>query len=566
MDTEPRTTPTPRSERSLARAIAAGLPTLVVLGSLVAVGAWGHHNGWKAPKFSELVGRRASVEHEDWCAEHNVTESKCIACHPELAGESSAGWCREHGVPESKCSVCHPEILKTGVAGDWCEEHGLPESGCTICNPAIAKRSELRPDEDAPVVTAGSHAGELQEDHPHGHAPHNATPLRDPKTCQKHALKVQFASPASIEKAGVKLGQAAARTMSDSVIVNAEVEYDRTRFAKLSARVSGITARVEKELGAAVRAGDVLALIDSVEVGRAKAEYLQASAALEATARTAQRVTISSAAGFRTETERWAADAAAREAEIQFFNARQALVNLGFEMPKDVVPQSSLLTLGIPESLRESPRAGESSPSSGAGSANLIPVVAPFDGVLVARDVVVGEMVDPARTLFEIADTRRMWVEMALPQAEAHRVHLGLEVVFRPDDARDEVVSGRVTWISTAVDALTRTVKVRADVENAAGALRAHAFGRAQIVLRTSPEAVAVPSAAIQWEGCCYVVFVRLSDEIFQTRKVRLGTKDAAYTEIVAGLLPGEVVATEGSHVLKSEILKSSLGAGCTDD
>jgi cobalt-zinc-cadmium efflux system membrane fusion protein len=159
-----------------------------------------------------------------------------------------------------------------------------------------------------------------------------------------------------------------------------------------------------------------------------------------------------------------------------------------------------------------------------------------------------------------------MWVEMDLPQAEAHRVRLGQEVIFRPDDARDEVVDGRVAWISTSVDEKSRTVKVRADVENASGALRAHSFGRAQIVVRTSSDAVAVPSAAVQWEGCCYVVFVRTSGAIFQTRKVRLGAKDAAFTEIVAGLAAGEVVATRGSHVLKSEILKSSLGAGCTDD
>jgi cobalt-zinc-cadmium efflux system membrane fusion protein len=110
---------------------------------------------------------------------------------------------------------------------------------------------------------------------------------------------------------------------------------------------------------------------------------------------------------------------------------------------------------------------------------------------------------------------------------------------------------------------MTRTVQVRVDVPNPDGSLRAHSFGRAQIVLRTSPRAIAVPNEALQWEGCCHIVFVRLADEIFQTRKVRLGAKDQAYTEVLGGVLPGEVVVTAGSHVLKSEILKSKLGAGC---
>jgi cobalt-zinc-cadmium efflux system membrane fusion protein len=106
---------------------------------------------------------------------------------------------------------------------------------------------------------------------------------------------------------------------------------------------------------------------------------------------------------------------------------------------------------------------------------------------------------------------------------------------------------------------------VRADVENADGRLRAHTFGTGRIVVRDSPNAVAVPTSAVHWEGCCHVVFVRLTDEVFQTRKVRIGAHDAHFTEVLAGVAAGEVVAAEGSHVLKSELLKSKLGAGCCD-
>jgi multidrug efflux pump subunit AcrA (membrane-fusion protein) len=62
------------------------------------------------------------------------------------------------------------------------------------------------------------------------------------------------------------------------------------------------------------------------------------------------------------------------------------------------------------------------------------------------------------------------------------------------------------------------------------------------------------------------VVFVRLTDDIFQTRKVKLGARSGGFAEILVGVLPGEVVASAGSFVLKSELLKSRLGAGCVDD
>ncbi len=556
MNTQAQLEPKPRS---FVRSVFAALPTLLVLGVIGAVGYWGHHTGWKASRFSQLFGSAPAADKEDWCAIHNVPDSRCIACHPELAGENGADWCKEHGVPESKCTVCHPEILTTGVAGDWCKEHGLPESGCTICHPEIARKGELPADANAVVVSAGTDEKEQQENHSNGVPPSTSTTVRDPRTCQKHACKVQFSSVAAMEKCGVHLGKVVERRMSDSIAVNAEADYDRTRFAKLAPRVTGTAWRVERDLGEVVHAGDVLALIESAEVGRAKAELLQAQAAVEITDRAAKRLQTSSEAGFRTEADRLGAEASAREAEIRQFNARQALANLGLTPPSGVVDAALVATLGLPSAV-------VAQLSTSTPSANLIPLAASFDGVVVGRAVVTGEVVDSSHTLFEIADTTRMWITMDVLQADAHRVAVGEEVNFRPDDARDEVVVGRVTWIATAVDETTRTVKMRADVENPTGALRAHSFGRAQIVVRTSPTAIAVPTEAVQWEGCCYVVFVRIADGIFQTRKVRLGAKDAAYTEILGGVLPGEVVATVGSHVLKSEILKSNLGAGCTDD
>lgn len=545
--------------RSFARSVFASLPTLLVLGVIGAVGYWGHHTGWKASRFSQLFGSAPEADKEDWCATHNVPDSRCIACHPELAGENGADWCKEHGVPESKCTVCHPEILTTGVAGDWCKEHGLPESGCTICHPEIARKGELPADANAVVVSAATDEEGQQENNSNGAPPSTSTASRDPRMCQTHASKVQFASVAAMEKCGVRLGKVVERRMSDSIAVNAEADYDRTRFARLAPRVTGTAWRVERDLGDVVHAGDVLALIESAEVGRAKAELLQAQAAVEITDRAAKRLQTSSEAGFRTEADRLGAEASAREAEIRLFNARQALANLGLTPPSGAVNAALIATLGLPSAV-------VAQLSTGTPSANLIPLAASFDGVVVGRAVVTGEVVDSSHTLFEIADTTRMWITMDVLQADAHRVAVGEEVNFRPDDARDEVVVGHVTWIATAVDETTRTIRMRADVGNPTGVLRAHSFGRAQVIVRTSPTAIAVPTEAVQWEGCCYVVFVRIADDIFQTRKVRLGAKDAAYTEILGGVLPGEVVATAGSHVLKSEILKSNLGAGCTDD
>ena len=565
------------ARRSALGVIAGFLPTALVFAAIGGLAYWGHHTGWKAPTFSQVAGAADVAEEEDWCVEHNVPDSRCIKCHPELVGGDIKDWCPEHGVPESKCTICHPELLTTGVAGDWCPEHGVPESSCTLCHPEIAVKGQLPVSETSttvsragvgeqapqtPAASGASSGGPTTAAPATAPAAAGATPGKDPKTCQTHAMRVQFASGDAVRKAGVKLGQVVERPMSANLTANAEVEYDRSRIAQVSSPVAARVWRVEKRIGDPVRQGEVLALLDAAEVGQAKANLLQALAELDLRQRTRERLMTSAESGFRTQSELQEAEAAVREADIRVYNARQALVNLGLITRVDELDESpsqkDVQFLGLPPSLSQSL-------DPATTTANLLPVVAPFDGTLVELNAVAGEVVEPTRPLFVVADTNRMWVTADIPLSEARRVSLGQPVTFRPDGAPDEAASGEVSWISTAVNDQTRTVEVRAYVENPDGRLLAHTFGQALITIRDSASAIAVPSEAIQWEGCCYIAFVRLTDDIFATRKLKLGASSNGFTEVQIGLLPGEVVATEGSYVLKSEILKSALGAGCTD-
>jgi cobalt-zinc-cadmium efflux system membrane fusion protein len=522
-------------------------PTVVVLAILAGVGVWGHRTGWKASAFAEVRGGPPAREKEDWCETHNVPLSRCIACNPELAGVDPKDWCKEHGMPESKCTSCHPELLTKGKADDWCREHGVPESQCTLCHPEIAVKGTAPTDESGATVVADAPA------------PADAGPF----TCKTHLLRVQFASAQAVRKAGVALGGVEERPMALRLSANGETDYDQTRVARVSVRLPGTACRIFRQVGDAVRKGDLIALVDAVEVGKAKAEFLQSLTAVDARSRTLDRLRESSKEGFRTRAELQEAEAALREARILLFNAQQVLANLGLPVKAESVAglgeeelAAKMRFLGLPEDAVKSL-------DPGTATANLLPVTAPLDGVVISREAVAGEIVDPARPLFVVADLSRMWVLLDVRQEDVGLVQAGQAVSFRPDGSAGDAVSGRVSWIGTAADEKTRTVQVRVEVENPDGRIRARTFGTGRIVVREAPKAVVVPDAAVQWEGCCHVVFVRLSDEIFQTRKVRIGARDAAYTEVLGGVLPGEIVATTGSHVLKSEILKSNLGAGC---
>ena len=186
------------------------------------------------------------------------------------------------------------------------------------------------------------------------------------------------------------------------------------------------------------------------------------------------------------------------------------------------------------------------------------------------RPVTIGQVVDRGGNMFRIADTRNMWLDVRVPSESASLVRLGQTVRYVPD-GQTKVHEGEVSWISTDVDSQTRTVRVRAELANEDEQLRNESFGKGQIVLREETDAIVVPLSSLQWDGAGHVVFVRDSrffeedrPKFFIARSVRPGVKQDGFVEIIAGVLPGEVVASSGSDVLRAQLLKSNLGAGCT--
>ncbi|MCA9038539.1 MAG: efflux RND transporter periplasmic adaptor subunit, partial [Planctomycetaceae bacterium] len=264
------------------------------------------------------------------------------------------------------------------------------------------------------------------------------------------------------------------------------------------------------------------------------------------------------------------AEAALAKAQADVLDAEQSLRNLGLQVQVDSLRGMSdrqvldqLRLLGIPESIH----AGIDIKTA---TTNLLPIVSPIDGAVSTRTVTPGEVVDPSRILFQVADTRQMWLNLNVPLESMDQLAVSQIVRFQADGSQHEV-QGQLDWISTAADKQTRMVQVRAVIPNADGHLRSETFGKGQVILRDEPNAIVIPTGASHWEGCCQVVFVRdkgyfdspQSYKVFHVRSVRLGATNGNYTEVISGVLPGEVIATVGSDVLRAQLLKNNLGAGC---
>src|SRR5262249_39352224 len=156
-----------------------------------------------------------------------------------------------------------------------------------------------------------------------------------------------------------------------------------------------------------------------------------------------------------------------------------------------------------------------------------------------------------------------VWLHLNVGTRDAPLVRAGQKVTFRPDGEKEDV-AGAVSWVSTEVDEKTRTVRVRAEVPNPAGRLRSGTLGAGQVVLREEKQAIVVPTEAVQSDGDCHFVFVRDraflrpdGAKAFHVRTVRPGARTGGYTEVIAGLWPGEVVVTKGSAFLRSEVRRN---------
>ncbi|EAQ82162.1 efflux RND transporter periplasmic adaptor subunit [Blastopirellula marina] len=499
---------------------------LGVLLALAGVFAFGHFTDWRMPKFAALTGQAQPVV-VDWCDEHSVPESICVECDDSLMAKTpDFGWCAKHGV--HNCVLDHPELAQLDTT---------PE-----ISPEDRERAEWAL---SMPVSKVNNSG-----------------------CTTYLKRIQFASVEAVMQAGVDVELVERRPIEQSVSGSGEILYDPTRTASFAARAPGSVWRVEKNVGDRVEVGEVLALVEAEQVGDLKTRLIRALAERSLQDQNVKRLHIArnAVAGIRL----LEADADLSKSEAEILSIAQSLENLGLSPDIESLQQVSereafeqLRFLGVPESLGSRLKAEVS-------TANLLPVRASIAGVVAERNVTQGEVVDTHRSLFRIVSADQMWLMLDIPLEDVEQVVVGQKVRFQADGSAQEVV-GQVDWISTTADPQTRMVKVRAVLANPQGRLRDKTYGIGRIVLREEPSAIAIPSASVHWEGCCRTVFIRdknyfnspESPKVFHVRSVRLGASHDGYTEVIAGVLPGEVIATTGSDVLRAQLLKNGLGAGC---
>lgn len=184
---------------------------------------------------------------------------------------------------------------------------------------------------------------------------------------------------------------------------------------------------------------------------------------------------------------------------------------------------------------------------------------APIDGRAGARLVDIGNMVHPNDTngLVVLTQTHPISVSFALPQKvlpvlRVQQAQRPLRVMALSQDAPQVLGEGELTFIDNQIDATTGTIRCKAVFENPKEALWPGQFVIARILLKSLPDAVSVPTTAVQTGGQGPYVYV-VKDNIAKVRQVSLGQATDDETVIISGLSGGENVVVEGQFQLEPD-------------
>jgi len=393
---------------------------------------------------------------------------------------------------------------------------GKPETAPTVsaAQPAAQKHG-------APADMAADKPGDKLVEH--GEAGHG----------EAETLKL---TPEAMETAGIKLEELAEQEITEQLMLTATIQPNRDRIMHVAARVPGRIVNVYVKLGDQVKAGQTLALLDSLEVGEAYSSYLQ----------TKTQLAVAKADFERAEKlhgDQIIAQKDHLRAHAEYDKAKASFAATG----------DKLRMLGV------SP-----TPADDGRAVSTFPLTTPFAGTVIEKHAILGELAQPDKQIFTVADLSRLWIEANLFEKDLGRIKTGAAAVVTVDAYPGESFQGKLTYIAAVVDKETRTVQARVEVANTGGRLKPEMFATAAI--RTSgtagaagkSKALLLPQEAVVLIQGQPTAFVEERGG-FEPRAVELGEKLRERVVIKNGLKAGERVVTAGAYALKARLLKSQI-------
>jgi len=329
--------------------------------------------------------------------------------------------------------------------------------------------------------------------------------------------------------------------LTDTLRFPSEIEFDPMRVAHLTPRVAGMVKEVHFRLGDSVKKGEVLAVLESRDLGKAKSDYLAALARQDLHEKIYAREKGLWEKGVSAEQEFLEAELDWAEARIRVRQARESLYSLG-------VDEESLEALSNESQI----------------ALNRYRMTMPFAGTIIRQHITLGEMLTEGSAAFVVADTSRVWVMAQVSERDLNAIRPGQIGVMSFNGLPNRGFRGVVDFISSEIDRETRTARMCLVLDNPGGMLRAGMFGQTSVLVPNEKEAETflVPKAALQRMAHGPVAFREIEPGRYEMVAVAIVVASEEFAEVTGPLQPGDRLVTGDTFILKSQAGKAGMASG----
>lgn len=337
---------------------------------------------------------------------------------------------------------------------------------------------------------------------------------------------------ATLRSRGVEVGVAGPGRLQQSLELTGEVVLNADALGHVMPRITGEVVAVHAGLGDQVRQGQTLVVLRSRELASAMASWRAARSQVAIAQVRADREQQLFERGISPQMDALNAAHDLESARIDADLALQQLLALGTSRQRA-------------EALPDRPGVGE----------DQLAIAAPMQGVVLERHVSVGEIVDPGRDLFLIADLTSVWVQLNVPAHDLRHVSPGQQVALR--DQSGQQATGTISVLSPMTAGVSRSAVARVVLPNPERRWQPGQFVTAQVQSEGQDVALWLPETALLSSAGRVQVFVVTGDGGVTLREVGLGRRDAQGAEVTSGLTAGEQVVVQGVYLVKAELGKA---------
>ncbi|MGE5343062.1 MAG: efflux RND transporter periplasmic adaptor subunit [Candidatus Omnitrophota bacterium] len=361
---------------------------------------------------------------------------------------------------------------------------------------------------------------------------------KEPSPAESRVLKLD---PQLIKEWKIRYASPEFREYTEKIALNGVIKENKDTTFWVNTPVSGMVSEIKKDTGQSVAKGDVLCVLNSPELLELKTRYMKAFQDFNLKKENFERAKKLMQFKGLEQKEFTVRESDYKIAMADYFSLDAQLNTIGFDQ-KMLQSVTNAMTQDQPEKVK-------------AFLSPFYPILSPSSGKVMMRELSLGERVENNKPVYEVSDTRNLWVVFDASEKDIQHIEKGKPVTIVSDVYPERRFSGMIQTVDERIDPELRTVKVRAEVENTDGRLKPEMYVKGWIEIRGQAKETipAVPSGSVIKLAGIDGVFV-FTGEAFLFKPVEVKERDAKGYVFVNGLNATDRVVVDGAFYLKSEV------------